>query len=933
MSQSSWVHFIHAIERQCETVVDSNWWTAWCTILTLFALFGDDVRVAEATKGEDKLFDVVTITALVTFALEVVIASIGKEEYFMSFFFVLDCVATTSLILDITSVAEDLFRMDDSADQQNVARASKTTLAGTKAGRVVRIIRLIRIVKLYKAAVEARARRERRKQLLANMELNKSGYKKDISPGDDPWEEDELKEEDPLQENEGQQSRVGKKLTEMTTRRVIVLVLSMLFVLPQLQYDVAAEMQGSPQFGADSLMVNYLEMVKKNAEGVTTKTFRHMYESSLLQYVYHHNWNARDCKEDKCPPGPWDYLSHLLWLGFTGETLPSTVLVKEYNDPSRWDDWFAYGSDDSPIKSNFTSGSLPTAVKQKFLEPWTDPCGSWKGIRISSEGQACDDLRWTEFEVTRPFFIDASSVAGKRESFVFAFDIRKSTTMEARLNMGQTCFICAVLTLGAMLISRDTNRLVLVPIEHMIEKVHRIRDNPLIAMKLGDEEFKKAESDMRSAKALSMTIDKDTVINEAFQKYGRKWYWMFYVRWLSWKARKRKKTDEPIEEPMETLILEKTIIKLGSLLALGFGEAGANIIGQNMRGAGAGVNAMIPGKRVEGIFGFCDIRNFTDCTEILQDKVMVFVNQIGEIVHSIVDMYHGVANKNIGDAFLLVWRVRALDEDLDHFRRTRMCDMSVISFVKIIAAINQSVILSEYRGHPGLLARLPRYRVRMGFGLHLGAAIEGAIGSEFKIDASYLSPNVNMASRLEAATKQFGCSILISGILMDKCSEKLAQECRVVDHVSVKGSKQPVKVFTVDLDYLSLELEETRTSVGKLTRKLKYEVRQVRDMEKTKKWAEGYSAYNDFINDAAIQKMRTIYIEDFFQRFSMGFRNYEAGQWQVARDVLEHTRYMLRLPDGFIIEDLPSATLLLYMKDFNYEAPDAWRGFRSLTEK
>jgi class 3 adenylate cyclase len=45
------------------------------------------------------------------------------------------------------------------------------------------------------------------------------------------------------------------------------------------------------------------------------------------------------------------------------------------------------------------------------------------------------------------------------------------------------------------------------------------------------------------------------------------------------------------------------------------------------------------------------------------------------------------------------------------------------------------------------------YKIKMGFGLHLGWAIEGAIGSHFKIDASYLSPNVNMASRLNAATK------------------------------------------------------------------------------------------------------------------------------------------------------------------------------------
>ena len=35
---------------------------------------------------------------------------------------------------------------------------------------------------------------------------------------------------------------------------------------------------------------------------------------------------------------------------------------------------------------------------------------------------------------------------------------------------------------------------------------------------------------------------------------------------------------------------------------------------------------------------------------------MLFVNEIAEIVHSIVDRFSGAANKNIGDAFLLVWK-------------------------------------------------------------------------------------------------------------------------------------------------------------------------------------------------------------------------------------------------------------------------------------
>jgi class 3 adenylate cyclase len=73
--------------------------------------------------------------------------------------------------------------------------------------------------------------------------------------------------------------------------------------------------------------------------------------------------------------------------------------------------------------------------------------------------------------------------------------------------------------------------------------------------------------------------------------------------------------------------------------------------------------------------------------------------------------------------------------------------------LKIITGITISKKLEKYKAHPGLNERLPNYSVKMGFGLHLGWAIEGAIGSTYKIDASYLSPNVNMASRLEAATK------------------------------------------------------------------------------------------------------------------------------------------------------------------------------------
>jgi class 3 adenylate cyclase len=52
----------------------------------------------------------------------------------------------------------------------------------------------------------------------------------------------------------------------------------------------------------------------------------------------------------------------------------------------------------------------------------------------------------------------------------------------------------------------------------------------------------------------------------------------------------------------------------------------------------------------------------------------------------------------------------------------------------------------------------------MGFGLHAGWGIEGAVGSLQKVDATYLSPHVNMAARLETSSKQYGVPLLASQV-------------------------------------------------------------------------------------------------------------------------------------------------------------------------
>ena len=114
------------------------------------------------------------------------------------------------------------------------------------------------------------------------------------------------------------------------------------------------------------------------------------------------------------------------------------------------------------------------------------------------------------------------------------------------------------------------------------------------------------------------------------------------------------------EGSQEIHMIDKSVTKIAYLLVIGYGEAGTGIIIKNMSKKNTSV--YIPGEKIIGIYGFCDIRNFTDATEVLQTKVMTFVNRIGAIVHTNVVKFGGTPNKNVGDAFLFVWKISSYKE-------------------------------------------------------------------------------------------------------------------------------------------------------------------------------------------------------------------------------------------------------------------------------
>jgi class 3 adenylate cyclase len=133
-----------------------------------------------------------------------------------------------------------------------------------------------------------------------------------------------------------------------------------------------------------------------------------------------------------------------------------------------------------------------------------------------------------------------------------------------------------------------------------------------------------------------------------------------------------------------------------------------------------------------------------------------------------------------------------------------MADKALISYLKIIAELNRNKTVLKYRDEPRLTNHGKEdFKVRMGFGLHAGWAIEGAVGSlqkvillytqkiclssSIKVDATYLSPHVNMAARLETSSRQYGVPLLASQDFYDLLSSDGQGFCRRLDVVTVKG--------------------------------------------------------------------------------------------------------------------------------------------------
>eukprot|EP00439_Symbiodinium_sp_Y106_P036836 s4536_g4.t1 len=1284
-------------------LVENTAFISLTTILTIYALTGDDLRVLLTEKPADNYFNGMVLACLAIFTFEIFISVLGKADYWLGFFFILDVVSTTTLVLDLTWVNEAAFggtTNTDTSEEGDTLRSGRTARVGAKAARMVRVLRLVRILKLYKAYYEADRERKRRRQA-ALQGKNKEN-------DDDEWDEEDVAQADAAvsAEMQHQESTLGKKLSEMTTRRVIILILVMLILMPLLQKDEIDQLPVSTAYGSNIVMNAFQDYFNSNVSTQNASS-RAFYQQQMLHFVYYHNWFAGTGLNKYCPYSSTNlscssaFWGHLYFVGLRGRDL-AAVDAKAAAAQLDLDTVAAFDqASRNGYLASYNYGVMPSRVQTFLSGEWTNNCGTPEspllGVSLLAEDVNGDvsypavcpqDLRATDYSVVIPLW---QTRAQRNEwRFEFFFDIRIYNKEVAYFSLATTGIVLVLLLTGSLMFSRDANRLIVNPVEQMIHKVKAIRDNPLIAMKMANEEFKleeikksrmrrqgyflsavlhwctckclseselcqvsagpaearKAEprateepsvdyygedSDpdddavqaahqlreaavqrareagdaevsagdalralMKEAEeekapykepdaacrqracrplqrmisksartdalmqgadvnadcgagmcALHMTalrgemfltelliahganlnqrdlsgntpllyachfyrqhgrgvelcaqllfhkadphyrvkdgklagksaqdlmdaqpdesvprqmramiqlaldgsetsieaitkmwisVKSDKKNKKLFQVSSKRDNFEYAVKSVAWElpenvknaqgyapvkldvqaaslmeerftilqdylfndegekvkvyitfpepavsslskkealevsfeyqafdlklrtgqenyrlrieplygsvevdqckyraSESSKKVTASKEGPMETVILEKTIVKLGSLLALGFGEAGANIISHNMKGSDtAGVNAVVPGLRVDAVIGVCRVLDFSTATEVLQGRIMTFVNQIAEIIHGVADEFYGAPNKNSGEQFLVIWR---MDNNAQAFERRRIAEMSIVAFCKILGALHRSALLADYRSHPGLQYRLSRNgqlssqtRVNLSFGLHAGWAIEGAVGSEFKIDASYVSPNVSIASSVERCTQVYGVSVIVAQSCMELCSPELLAKSRLIDRVLITGSPTPMQLYCVDLDYYSLEVDNSPAPQVPLNTKNRYRARQFIESQKVQKLGKDFQIVMAFEEDPAIHAMRQRYTVDFFQLFNMGYQNYAQGEWLVARRMLMETKDLLGVEDG------PSVALLRYMEDpHQFEAPKDWHSMRDLS--
>ena len=173
---------------------------------------------------------------------------------------------------------------------------------------------------------------------------------------------------------------------------------------------------------------------------------------------------------------------------------------------------------------------------------------------------------------------------------------------------------------------------------------------------------------------------------------------------------------------------------------------------------------------------FSDVRGFTTIAEGMDPKQLTqLMNALLTPMTRVIHKNRGTIDKYMGDAIMAFWGAPL--KDSEHARHALYAALEMMDELKIMQAEFKA------RAWP---------QVNIGIGLNTGNMNVGNMGSEFRMAYTVLGDAVNLGSRLEGLTKNYGVNIIVSETTKRSISEYIFRE---LDLVRVKGKNEPVAIF------------------------------------------------------------------------------------------------------------------------------------------
>eukprot|EP01119_Soliformovum_irregulare_P001512 TRINITY_DN11210_c0_g1_i1.p1 TRINITY_DN11210_c0_g1~~TRINITY_DN11210_c0_g1_i1.p1 ORF type:complete len:393 (+),score=125.43 TRINITY_DN11210_c0_g1_i1:67-1179(+) len=190
---------------------------------------------------------------------------------------------------------------------------------------------------------------------------------------------------------------------------------------------------------------------------------------------------------------------------------------------------------------------------------------------------------------------------------------------------------------------------------------------------------------------------------------------------------------------------------------------------------------------------FVDIRNFTAISEAMDaEEVVKMLNEYFEHMVNAVLEEDGVLDKYIGDAVMAVFGIPYARED----DAIRACNAA-------LHMLRNLEIFNKRRNE------LAQPMVKVGIGINTGRVLSGNIGSDKRMEYTVIGDGVNIASRLEGVTKQYGVKTLISEYTKAAIGDLFMT--REIDSITVVGKVKPIRIYELLLG--EKEEPSTKTSI------------------------------------------------------------------------------------------------------------------------